>query len=56
MVLETVTVAILILGRAALGWLYIFSQIGLWLILVIALFSAAEYYIKYGPRVLSKSP
>jgi len=55
MVLETVTVAILILGRAALGWLYIFSQIGLWLILVIALFSAAEYYIKYGPRVLSKS-
>jgi len=54
MVLETVTIAMLILGKAALGGLYILTQIGLWLILATAIFSAAEYYIKFGPRILSK--
>ena len=55
MVLETVTIAMLILGKPALGGLYVLTQIGLWLIMAIAMFSAAEYYIKFGPRVLSRS-
>jgi len=54
MVLETGTVSFLILGENYLGKFYFLSQIGLWLVIAIAVLSAAEYYIKFGPRVLSK--
>lgn len=53
---EIYTLALLILGRSYLGKLYILSQIGLWVVVLSALFSAAEYAIKYGPRVLMRRP
>ena len=54
MVLETGTVSFLILGENYLGKFYFLSRIGLWLVIATAVLSAAEYYIKFGPRVLSK--
>jgi len=53
MILETVTICILILGPAILGKLYLLSRWGLWLIIIAAVGSAAEYYIRFGPKVLS---
>ena len=54
MVLEIVTLGLLILGPVLLGRFYTLSQIGLWLTIVAAIMSAAEYYIRFGPAVLSK--
>lgn len=54
MLSETITICLLILGEKYLGKFYFLSQIGLWLVIATAVISAAEYYIKYGPRVLSK--
>jgi len=53
MILETVTICILILGPGILGKLYLLSRWGLWLIIIAAVGSAAEYYIRFGPKVLS---
>jgi len=53
MVLETWTIAGLILGAGILGRVYIIPQVGLWLVVVAALVSAAEYYLRYWPRVAS---
>jgi len=56
MILETVTIAILILGPHYLGFLYrLAHSLGLWLIVIMALFSAVEYFIRYGKKVLSES-
>lgn len=52
--LEAITISILILGEKTLGGLYILSQIGLWLVIVVALSSAVEYYLKFNSLVLSK--
>jgi CDP-diacylglycerol--glycerol-3-phosphate 3-phosphatidyltransferase len=54
MTLETIVLCILILGERYLGQFYISSQIGLWVVIAVALGSAAEYYIKFGPAVFSK--
>jgi CDP-diacylglycerol--glycerol-3-phosphate 3-phosphatidyltransferase len=54
--IESWAVGALILGPYYFGKLYFLAQIGLWLVIVAALASAAEYYIKYGPQVLSKQP
>jgi CDP-diacylglycerol---glycerol-3-phosphate 3-phosphatidyltransferase len=54
MVLEIVTLCLLILGPVLLGKLYSLAQVGLWLTIVVAIASAAEYYIRFGPVVLSK--
>ena len=53
MILETITIGILLLGERILGSLYILSKVGLWLTILVAVFSAAEYYMKYGRSVLS---
>ncbi len=53
MILETGTIGLLLLGKDILGSLFILSQIGLWLTIVAALVSAAVYYVKYGPVVIS---
>ena len=53
MISEVVTIALLILGKRHLGSLYFLSQIGLWLVMAIALFSAAEYFLRYRHLVLS---
>jgi CDP-diacylglycerol--glycerol-3-phosphate 3-phosphatidyltransferase len=51
--LETVTVSILLLGTKILGPYYFLAKAGLWLTIIAALVSAAEYYLRYGPKVLS---
>lgn len=56
MIFETVTIAILILGPQHLGLIYrLAHSLGLWLIVIMALFSAAEYFIRFGKKVLSES-
>lgn len=54
MTMETIVLCILILGEQYLGQFYISSQIGLWVVIAVALGSAAEYCIKFGPAVFSK--
>ncbi len=53
MILETVTICFLLLGEKNLGSLYSLSRLGLWLAIVAALISAAQYYVKFGRTVLS---
>jgi CDP-diacylglycerol--glycerol-3-phosphate 3-phosphatidyltransferase len=53
MILETSTIFLLLLGRNILGPFYVLGQVGLWLTVVVAVVSAAEYYIKNGRAVLS---
>lgn len=52
--LEIWTIGGLLLGPRILGPLYIIPRVGLWLVLAVAVVSAAEYYIRFGPRVLAK--
>lgn len=52
---EAITVGLLILGKENLGNFYVLAQIGLWIVLVVVLFSAAEYFVKFGRLVLSNS-
>jgi len=55
MTLETITIAVLILGPTHLGSLYKLAQTaGLWLIVALAIFSAIEYFARFGPSVLSQ--
>jgi CDP-diacylglycerol--glycerol-3-phosphate 3-phosphatidyltransferase len=54
MTFETITICLLILGKKYLGSLNFLSQIGLWLVMITAVVSAAEYYLRFGPKVLSK--
>jgi CDP-diacylglycerol--glycerol-3-phosphate 3-phosphatidyltransferase len=52
--IESWAIGALILGPIYFGRLYFLARIGLWLVIIAALASAAEYYIRYGPRVLSR--
>jgi CDP-diacylglycerol--glycerol-3-phosphate 3-phosphatidyltransferase len=54
MISEAATICLLILGEEYLGRFNFISQIGLWVVIAIATISAAEYYIRFGPRVMSK--
>jgi len=56
MILESVTLSLLLLGRHYLGDFYVAAQIGLWLVVAFSLISAAEYYIKYIPGLASARP
>lgn len=51
---ETFTIALLLLGEKYLGNLFVLSQIGLYLVIITAVISSAEYFIKYGSKVLTK--
>lgn len=53
---ETVTILLLILGEKHLGRYYFLSQIGLGTVVLTAILSAVEYYLKYGPKVLAEDP
>lgn len=55
MISEVVTISLLILGKKYLGNLYFLSQVGLWIVMATALFSAAEYYLKYRYLFLSRN-
>lgn len=50
---EIYTIALLILGPGILGKFFVIAKIGLWLSVVTAVASAAEYYIRFGKKVLS---
>jgi len=54
MILEAITISSLILGEKILGQFYFLSQVGLWLVIAVAVISAAEYYIRFGSAVLSE--
>jgi CDP-diacylglycerol--glycerol-3-phosphate 3-phosphatidyltransferase len=54
MQLETYTIALLILGRAILGKFTVVPQVLLWLTMGMAVYSAAEYFIKYGPALVKE--
>jgi CDP-diacylglycerol--glycerol-3-phosphate 3-phosphatidyltransferase len=54
MISEAVAICLLILGKEYLGRYNFISQIALWVVIAIATISAAEYYIKFGPLVISK--
>jgi len=54
MLFESITIGILILGEKYLGGFIVLAQIGLWIVIATAWISAVEYYIKYGPLVISK--
>ena len=54
--IESWAIGALVLGPVYFGKFFVAAQIGLWLVIVIALVSAAEYYVRYGPQVLSKQP
>jgi hypothetical protein len=56
MTFETVTLCLLILGPVNLGRLHLLAPLGLWLTVAIALASAVEYYLRFGPTVLAKDP
>jgi CDP-diacylglycerol--glycerol-3-phosphate 3-phosphatidyltransferase len=51
--LETGTISVLLLGEKILGPFYLLAKVGLWLTVLAALVSAAEYYCRHGPKVLS---
>jgi CDP-diacylglycerol--glycerol-3-phosphate 3-phosphatidyltransferase len=50
---EGITISILILGKEYLGSFYSMGRIGLWIVLAVVLFSAVEYYWRFGRLVLS---
>ena len=54
MALETVTISFLILGEEILGGWFIVGRVGLWLVLAASVYSAGEYFWKYGPALLKE--
>lgn len=53
MTLETFTIYFLLLGERIMGSLFVLAQVGLWLVVLTALASAAQYGWRFGRTVLS---
>jgi CDP-diacylglycerol---glycerol-3-phosphate 3-phosphatidyltransferase len=53
---ESWIIGALVLGPLYLGKLYVIAQVGLWIALILAVLSAVEYFVRFGPRVLSQKP
>ena len=51
---ESWIVGALVLGPVYLGRFYIAAKIGLWLVFALAIVSAFEYFVRFGPRVISQ--
>ena len=51
---ESWIVGALVLGPVYLGRFYIAAKIGLWLVFALAIVSALEYFVRFGPRVISQ--
>jgi len=51
---ESWVIGALVLGPIYLGKFYIAAKIGLWLVFALAIVSAIEYFIRFGPRVISQ--
>lgn len=54
MILETITIALLILGREILGHFFVIATIGLWTVVLVSIISAFEYGWRYIPRLSSQ--
>jgi CDP-diacylglycerol--glycerol-3-phosphate 3-phosphatidyltransferase len=54
--IESWAIGALILGPIYFGRFYFVARIGLWLVIIAALASAVEYYVRYAPQVLSRQP
>jgi len=54
MTIMSVTINFLLLGKAILGKIYILSQVGLWLSMIVSVISALELLIRFGRSVLSE--
>ncbi len=50
---ESITIGFMILGPENSGDAYIIARIGIWVVLAVVLFSAVEYFVRYGRQVLS---
>lgn len=55
MALESWTIAFILAGPALLGPLAVLTPVGLWLTLAAAVLSGAEYFIRYGKRLIAPS-
>jgi CDP-diacylglycerol---glycerol-3-phosphate 3-phosphatidyltransferase len=53
---ESWIVGALVLGPIYLGKFYIIAQVGLWVAVILAVLSAVEYFVRFGPGVLSQKP
>ena len=51
---ESWIVGALVLGPIYLGKVYIAAQIGLWLVFALAIISALEYFVRFGPKIISQ--
>lgn len=51
---ESWVVGALVLGPLYLGRFYVVARVGLWLVFALAVISAAEYFVRFGPRVISQ--
>ena len=54
MATESWVIGGLVLGPIYLGKIYIVATVGLWLVLALAIISALEYFVRFGPRIISQ--
>lgn len=54
MACESWIVGGLVLGPVILGKIYVVAKVGLWLVIALAIASALEYFLRFGPRVISQ--
>ncbi|MCX7975424.1 MAG: CDP-diacylglycerol--glycerol-3-phosphate 3-phosphatidyltransferase [Candidatus Aminicenantes bacterium] len=55
MILETITIALIILGKEILGNFYFIANVGLWAVIFISIVSAIEYGWRYVPHLSNQS-
>jgi CDP-diacylglycerol--glycerol-3-phosphate 3-phosphatidyltransferase len=53
---EAITISLLILGEENLGGFSPLASIGLWVVLAVVIFSAVDYFVKFGRLVLASPP
>jgi len=53
--LEIYAIAFFVLGKEALGGIFLVGQVMLGLAVALAVYSAAEYFVKFGPAVVGKT-
>jgi len=51
---ESWIIGAIVLGPIYLGKFYIVAKIGLWLVLALAIVSMLEYFVRFGPRIISQ--
>jgi CDP-diacylglycerol--glycerol-3-phosphate 3-phosphatidyltransferase len=51
---ESWIIGAIVLGPIYLGKFYVVAKIGLWIVVALAIISALEYFIRFGPRIISQ--